>query len=465
MLFPDNGDNRMSEEKQQSSIQPGLSEEHAPNWLKKYHYHMLMLIMLLAALIGGASIVVIDPESSVGGTDNWWPMVVNVAEGRGFVSCQKQYFPFCETADQTTASREPLPILLFAATATFIPSLVVASIVQLVLFLSTVLGVYMLARTLLNQQIGLIAALLFTLYVPVYRLIPQVSGDLLATMFAVWSMYFVVRGLNTDTWPNWIMAGILFGAGTLSRSVLLFVALVLVGMLIPWRKVFKEFSFSLFGRSALLFIALVLTITPWVVRNYMAFGHVVVGTTLSGYNIYRHNAVILDPDFMRYASPGDAKQAVDRLLANRQDLRGNENEYQMDVVYREEAQNIIAAHPDRYLMLSVYRLLPLWFDIGIDEAYGQKTGTLESLIVIQQTILLVLGILGFWLIGRRSWPLWLPLATVVVMHMTIVARIRFLNIVIPLLLIGGAFVINYTWQWLKLRNKLLTQMLNRAMLG
>jgi 4-amino-4-deoxy-L-arabinose transferase-like glycosyltransferase len=416
--------------------------------LQQYKMHFLAMILLLAACIAALTIIVTNPETTVGGTDNWWPIVLNVAEGRGFTSCQTQYFPFCASADQSTASREPLPILVFAAFTTISKSLVFASIIQLVIFMAMLVGLYLFAETFVNVETALIATLLCTLYIPIYRLIPQVSGDMLATACTMWAMYFVARGLRTDALMNWAFAGLFFGAGALSRSVVLFVVLLLAIVLVPWRQVIASFSFRWFRRSAVLLLVVSLTLMPWIVRNYYVFGHVVIGTTLSGYNVYRHNSVLLDNNFLRYSNPADAKRAVESLLNQRQDLRGTENEYEMNRVFAEESRKIILAHPDRYIMLYFYRLLPLWFDIGIDDAYNQQPGLVEVLIIVQQAILLTLGLSGFWLLGRRGWVLWLPLVTVMVMHMGVVARLRFVNVVMPLLLIGAAYALTSIGLWI-----------------
>ncbi len=428
-------------------------------WFRQYNYWALMLIVLLAVCLGSLSVALFDSGKSVGGTDNWWPMVLNVAEGRGFTSCQKQYFPFCETADQTTASREPLPILLFAAVVMlFGKSVGFALFMELLLFIATLLGIYFLARRLLNEQVALLATLGLTLYIPIYRLIPQVSGDMLATLFVTWAIYFIVKGLHTDTWLNWVAAGVYLGAGALSRSVVLYLAIVLVLALIPWRALRERPRLALVRRAALVICATALILTPWVVRNYFTFGHPVIGTTLSGYNVYRHNAVVVDKDFLRYSSPTDAELAVDQLLANHPELRGNENEYEMDQVYSQEAQKLIRSHPDRYVMLSFYRLLPLWFDIGIDEAYGQTSGILEKAIIVQQLLLLTVGLLGFWLIGRTSWVLWLPMATVTAMHMGVAARLRFVSIIMPLLMIACAFTIIYVREWSRVQKLVIVRL-------
>ena len=73
---------------------------------------------LAALIVNGAWLLTHPPGSLSGETPHWWPIVLNVASGKGYVGCFPEYFPSCrEVPVWPTAAREPLPVLLFAATA------------------------------------------------------------------------------------------------------------------------------------------------------------------------------------------------------------------------------------------------------------------------------------------------------------------------------------------------------------
>jgi hypothetical protein len=64
--------------------------------------------------------------------------------------------------------------------------------------------------------------------------------------------------------------------------------------------------------------------------------------------------------YLRYVYNKEMKAAQQRLLEDNADiLRSDENEYEMDQFYRQEAIEIILANPFRYLLLSLYRFIPL----------------------------------------------------------------------------------------------------------
>ena len=130
------------------------------------------------------------------------------------------------------------------------------------------------------------AALLWSLYLPALQLILQVSGELAATLAVVWGVFFLVRARRTRRARDWLAVGCCVGLGALSRSAVMVLVPALglvellgspVGTRSRWRGV------ALFGSFFLL------TVSFWIVRNDAVFGRPVLGSTLSGYNLYRQN--------------------------------------------------------------------------------------------------------------------------------------------------------------------------------
>jgi hypothetical protein len=176
---------------------------------------------------------------------------------------------------------------------------------------------------------------------------------------------------------------------------------------------------------------------------------VIVGTTLGDYNLYRHNAMLLTDDYLRFVGPDEGRSEVKALLAHRPDLHGTENEAQMDAVYRHEALRIISTAPVRYLCLSAYRFLMLWFDWGVDAAYGRKdTILLDAFMMVQQGALLLLGIIGLLSSNQRAWPLLLSIGVFLLLHMAVIGRLYLLMPVMPLVVVlsalGAIWILQHT---------------------
>ena len=154
------------------------------SFVDSYALYVLGGIIILAVIV---SLVLnrnsLPPAPNAGENDTWWVIALNLAHGKGYSLCLERYFPFCGPSNQATATREPLPVLLFAGLALFSgESLWAAIAVEFFIYLSILIFIYLLTREWSNPRGGLLAALLWGLYIPAHQLISQVSGDLLAAL-------------------------------------------------------------------------------------------------------------------------------------------------------------------------------------------------------------------------------------------------------------------------------------------
>jgi hypothetical protein len=130
---------------------------------------------------------------------------------------------------------------------------------------------------------------------------------------------------------------------------------------------------------------------------------------------------------------------VRALLARRTDLRGDENESQMDRVYREEAVAIIRIYPLRYAALSGYRLVAFLTDYGVNPTRLGPTGWIVGL-----ENLFIVGLMVACALRRRLreprvlFALLLLLAYYTAGHVLVNARLRYLAAVMPLFMVLAA---------------------------
>lgn len=400
----------------------------------------LAVILGLSLILNIYNQAVKPITQDLGETWRWWPDSVSFLQSLTFRSCVPVYFPFCGPANNISASLEPLPVLLFAASA-FVSqqSLWFARGVEVVLNITALLGVYLLTSAWANKRAAFLAAFIWATYLPAIKLVTQISGDLLATVFVTFGFYFFIRARSSKRRRDWIAAGITLGLGVLSRSaVLAIVAVLVIGLVIEGWKASRAGQGTIMKliRPAVLFLLMVsILIAPWFTRNYLVFGKPVLGTTLIGYNLYRQNYMIGENNnYLRFVGPKEAALAINALVARRPDLKGTENEAQMDTVYRAEALKVIAAHPVQYGLLSAYRFLPLWFNWGIEEAYGDQPPLIWYTVMAWQAVLLVTALLGVWVTRWHSWPLPASIIVVSLSYMAIISELRYLVLVMPLVI-------------------------------
>jgi hypothetical protein len=324
-------------------------------------------------------------------------------------------------------------------------TLLAAVVVEIALNSGILIGIFLLARRLASPSVATVAALLWSLYLPALELILQVSGELAATLAVVWAVFFLVRARRTDRDGDWLIAGAVIALGTLSRSAVMILApaLGLVELLrspaaarVRWRGV------ALFGSIFLL------TLSPWLVRNYAVLGHPVLGSTLSGYNLYRQNYLLPSGDYLRIVASTESERTIQELLARRSDLRGTENEAEMSAVYAREALHTIKAWPLRYLHLSAYRFLPLWFNWRVLEAYGVRSRLPDYLLGGEQALLLLLAIGGVGYLGREARPLAASVGAYSAAHMLVNSQLRYIVPVMPLVMVLGAVTLQRVLRYL-----------------
>lgn len=410
-------------------------------WIGTRPLRVLLFIFLLDLGLDVASLwrsrAAIVPA---GKANEYWQIALNVAHGRGYVACLPFYFPFCGLTNQQTAMREPGGVLPFAVLAKLTGgSLYATTLLELAIDLAILPGVFLLARNLAGKRVALLAALLWAIYLPpITDFVPTVSGDLLATLGVTWGLCLLLGERSTHRWRDWVAIGVCLGVAGLARqATLVIVPVVALGLLVRARA--GERSAGRLLRSNWRPIAIVvllpsLMLLPWVARNTLVFGQPVIGSTLTGYNLYRMNYMLADENFLplHFVGDAEARRAFAVLWAQRPDVRGPLNEAQTDAVYRQTAVRLIEAHPLRYMLLSASRFLMLWFDWTVNAAYGGSPGYFT---VAQQGLLLLAAIIGLCAAWRRTWLLGLSIIAVTILYMAVVGRVLYLVPVMPLTIV------------------------------
>jgi 4-amino-4-deoxy-L-arabinose transferase-like glycosyltransferase len=408
-------------------------------WLSLIDRYQLYILGMIVALAVIVSLVLnrntLPPAPNAGENDTWWAIALNLAHGEGYSLCLTRYFPFCGPSNQATATREPLPVLLFAGLALLgRESLWAAVAAEWLIYLFTIVAVYLLTREWSGPRAGLLAAFLWGMYIPAHQLVSQASGDLLAALLVSLGILYIMRARQTYHPRDWLVAGTSLGLAVVTRSGTLVVAAVVIGGLLleSWRRrlAWKQILVPVLMLSGLV----ILLMAPWLIRNKIALGRPVLGSSLIGYNLYRHNYMIGTGDYFRHVGGAEGLVATQQLLTRRSDLIGVENEAQMDLIYREEAIKLIRAHPVRYVLLSVYRFLPLWFNWGFPEAYGNPPSRTDYTIMVLQGLLLILALLGSYRTLWKSWPLWGSILGVCLIYMAVDSRLLYLMPVMPLVI-------------------------------
>lgn len=386
-------------------------------------------ITTLMVLVTAARYAQSPPRPTDDQTSNWWPVVNSLLDGQGFVSCLPEYFPFCEE-DSPTAMREPVPLLVHAGMA-FLSgrSLWAASLLQAALNILAVWLLFSLARRLSGVRTAIITAAIWAIYLPAYWDIINIAGDQMAVVLLLCGALLLERAIRADRRADLLFAGLLFGLAALCRSATIAFA-VLAGAMVLFLGPLRMMPKRLLS-AALFTMGVCMALGPWAMRNQQVFHHAFLGSTLSGYNLFRHNSSIKGEHYCHFVAAEEGQGYLDSLIAAHPELTHHENEAEMNALYASAGKATIAAHICRYITLSAYRMVPLWTNWGVNAAYGKPFGAIDAVIAMLQLVLLGLAVAGFLQGAPWRWPLALGIGLYCAMHMLVVCRLRFLLPAMP----------------------------------
>ncbi|MBL8003148.1 MAG: glycosyltransferase family 39 protein [Flavobacteriales bacterium] len=404
----------------------------------------LLLILSIALVLAGARLASNPPTLHEDQTDNWWPVALNVLHGNGFRHCLPLYFPACGPGNDLSAMREPLPVLVYAGLAFGREDVWSVALFKVFLFLMILLLVHRLGRALGGERAGLMAALAWALYLPAVQVIPQVGGDLLATLGCTGAVLTFRHAQDRGRVRDWAVAGAILGAAVLCRTAVM--ALVVPLGLVLWRPWRGQGLRTRTAHAVVYGTAFLLLIAPWTLRNRAVFGEWVVGSTLTGYNLLRHNHHLGSEDLYRYIAADEAEPVTNAVVDRHPELGPHPNEAQVDAVYRAEGRAIVAAHRWEHIKLSLWRAVPLWTNWGVVQAYGEAWKPVDTVMLVMQVILLLLFLEDLVEEAATTW--WMALLVLVfcATHMVVVCRMRYLLPVMPMVIALGARALDRHWR-------------------
>ncbi|MCW2277539.1 ArnT family glycosyltransferase [Heliophilum fasciatum] len=138
-------------------------------------------------------------------------------------------------------------------------------LVQAVLTTLSVLLTYLIGRDLFGQKTGLLAALVMAVYPP-----NLVATGLILTepLFQVFFLAFIWRSLHLKSMGDWLLLGLIWALGTYVRPTLALLPVAILPILF-WRELLSwQFPWRRLAAMVALFC---LVLSPWWIRNYLAY--------------------------------------------------------------------------------------------------------------------------------------------------------------------------------------------------
>jgi 4-amino-4-deoxy-L-arabinose transferase-like glycosyltransferase len=257
----------------------------------------------------------------------------------------------------------------------------------------------------------------------------------------VLSMIFLIA-LELQEWRGirgWILFGALWGVGALANPAML-AFLPFCGLWI-WRQRFKHGLPSLGGvvLSSLIFFAV---LSPWLIRNYEAFGRFVFVRDDFGFEFRLGNWKSADGMLMAYLQPSQNKLEFEKFQ------RMGEVAYAADC--KRLAFDWIRQNPRRFALVSLKRFFYFWNGVP------RETSSVAP-VDFRTSLFLATSVVSLWGLGRAlcqkrpaAWLFAGLVLTYPTVYYFVFPHARYRHPIEPELLIMAVFLICEAWQNRKL---------------
>lgn len=296
----------------------------------------------LLVLLGGALLiklvfaipVFIDSSRALACTDAFFydRIAHNLLEGNGFSMDETPpYRP-----DSTVAPG--YPFFVAALYALFGGSKVAVVMIQIILNLVLLYVLYRFLKKRFGDRPALLFGIIFAVDVNFSIFVNQITSETLFTALFIPGLLFILTASEEKVLFHALWAGLLLGAATLVRPLILYFGVPLILFLLLTRiNCRKLLQWGMIVGLQLVFIA------PWVMRNRAVFGEICY-TTVSNINLMRYHAVPL------YAFLEHKSRAQSQVELEEAALGGEvyENEVQRLNAVGSQARRYLLKHPLPY---------------------------------------------------------------------------------------------------------------------
>lgn len=402
---------------------------------------LLILALLLAGLIFKVAYWAWAPPDYSARESDYDDIAQNWLAGKGF-SIDQSYGLNPSRLDDSkpniapTASRTPLyPMLLAAIYKVFGRRIGLVYIVQTAMdMLSAVILLFIALKVTNNRKAALLSMAFYTCYPP---FIEQVAVLLNETLFGLLLLLFAlvaITALQRFSVKWFVLAGACLGLTALCRpTTFLFPVVFLPAALIINRKRLRQAAIN----SLVFLVSFVALIMPWMIRNYIVTDYFGLVGTRGGEQLFAANYHLVG-----------AKHPMPMVSPEMEKKLAGKTQKEINKILTREGLKEIIKHPVRFAGNAVFRTFTFWTSIGMGKPgilyfSSNRSGREVCIFVaIFNTFFIVASILAF-VRYRGKWtamttvPL-LVLGYFYIIHLPIVALIRYSIPIIPFLMVFAA---------------------------
>ncbi len=372
----------------------------------------ILILFTTAFLIRVAFVLTLRNEFYFDDEFEYHKMVENFLEGNGFF-----------VNEGLKGFRPPLYPLFLSILYLLKFSLSGIRIFQCLISALTVCFIYLSGKKLFSEKIALWSGIIAVAY-PYFIFY---NGFLLTeTLFIFLTVLTIYNFITLSDKPaSWIKTGISSGLAGLCRPTMqLYLPVAFINIAFAEEKLKLEIKKILY---ILVFFSL--TLSPWIIRNYIVFGKFIPGTTMGGRVFWEGNNPYSEGGPCRYFP-----EEIEKLP-----------EVERDTAYYRKTFEIIKENPSRFLWLLQNKFKRFWNVIPNASEFTKPIYRIVS--VFSFGIMLPFFILGFFITlkNKKMWFIHSLIILFTVFHIIFLSSIRYRVPIEPFYIIIAV----YGFFWLK----------------
>lgn len=320
-------------------------------------------------------------------------------------------------------TREPAyPIFLSFIYSIFGHRYSVVRLIQVVINALTCLIVYFIGKDIFGAKVGVIAALIVSIYPAFIVYTGHILTETLFTFLLAVSIFTLIKAIKQGLLRWYIITGLILGLAILCKAALIVFPFVASGLILIILKENKKKVLYVFC----MIFAVLLTMLPWTVRNYKVFHAVIPIRTGSGFNLWFGS--YLPWEGKNLAGEGGYPEIRIKFIGTEplKSLVKGLTPVEADKVLMQESIKNIKNNSAGYIKLSLKRIPRLWIHPIGEGLIRERSKFLSVVLVMLHYILLLLSLVGMVLALRnfKIFILALPM-TLVVIYFTVIYSVTY----------------------------------------
>jgi len=169
-----------------------------------------------------------------------------------------------------TMAREPAyPLFLAGIYLIFGYNHLVVQIIQIILFLLTVILVYKIADIIFGRRIAEYSMIVTAFFPTLANYPAYILSETLFTFLLCLSIFICIKLYNEDKWIYYVLAGFMLGIVALCKAIMLpFILIVFLWIVVLKRENLR----NVLLKAICMVLIYIVTVAPWMYRNYAHFG-------------------------------------------------------------------------------------------------------------------------------------------------------------------------------------------------